>query len=113
MTKKPHPETIYLDLDDRFIPVEVCITERERVTFAESFGHSGDALGDAASIFDLLCDLVGNASTAPPGHYSLLKVCGLHFGAMREKQSEHLFTMVQRLKDASDQAAIVRKEGLK
>jgi hypothetical protein len=43
----------------------------------------------------------------------MLKVCGAHFGAMGEKQAEDLFTMVQRFKGAADQAAIVRKEGLK
>lgn len=113
MINKPRADLIQVELDDRFIPVEISVTERERQTFVQSFDQSGDALCDAARIFDLLCDVVGNASTVPPGLYSMLKVCGAHFGAMGENQAEDLFTMVQRLKGAADQAEIVRKEGLK
>lgn len=113
MTKQDRPQMIQVELDDRVIPVEFVIYEKDRAKYAQSFNDAGDAIGDAARIFDLLQDVVAHKSTVPPGLYSLLRVCGAHFGRMAEREAEDLFSMSQTLRAQAHQAEEYRKGGLK
>jgi hypothetical protein len=111
MTKQDRPQMITLEMTDSVIPVNLIIYERERAKFAVSFVEAGDALNDAARIFELLQDLVAHKSNVPTGLHSLLKVCGAHFGRMAGNEAEDLFRMAQILSSEAHQAETFRKNG--
>lgn len=113
MTKQDRPQMVYVDLDDRIIPVQITMYEKDRAKFAVSLNDAGDAICDAARIFDLLQDVVAQKSDMPAGLYSLLRVCGAHFGRMAERESEDLFSMSHTLRSAAHQAEEFRQKGAK
>lgn len=113
MTEKKHPGIIMIELDDRHIPVSICVNEKERQTYAKSFAEVGDAIHDAASIFGLLFDVVAGAKEVSSGVPAMLSVCNQHFARLADKQAQDVMEMAGRFRCEAHQAEKVRKEGLK
>jgi hypothetical protein len=97
MSDKPTeivPETLHRD---RYITIEVHMSERDRKTCADALDEVGYGMADAANLFALLKDLNSDGEAASPGVRSLLNVCAAHFAAMVEGPVDSVFTMAQKL----------------
>jgi UDP-N-acetyl-D-mannosaminuronic acid transferase (WecB/TagA/CpsF family) len=109
MTKRAPIDEIMVELDDRHIPVQVMVNEVERRTYQAALQEADFALHDAAGIFALLRDLVGQSAKVTDGVYSVLNVCAKHFGQMAEREAEEVNRLSARLRQEAHQADTFRK----